>query len=378
MGLQKPAAWAQILSLPFGMYCAWGTYVSLNPGVEHPPIIGSPVLLWIGFAALGTSLLILFLASIGSRSHRWFSSMPLAPATVAPKPSRLTIHSAVYGVESYRDSDVTSIVRDVSADGIVVPIDNNSMGGDPAPGQLKRLTVRYSYGGMHNLIATRPEGAILVLPEDDWIRRELARLNQTIEQRTKERDAELDQGAALRSDLRACEDKLSKTADQLQRLVNPVDDPSGGLIRSARVYDLTSKAPQVLLQHKGADVFIFVNEGPGAVQRIAMDSLLVRKTETSNPSNTLNRALPLSLHNVVGIVRPGDSIDARFGVADGLHSQPLIGFMRDYLQVGWDTEFSTLISYEDMNGNRFARRFVLSIDPYNRIASEADPVQLPS
>jgi hypothetical protein len=57
MDIHKLAAWAQILSLPFGAYCAYGAYVVLHPGAALPISFNSTVLA-IAFGAFGSCLLI--------------------------------------------------------------------------------------------------------------------------------------------------------------------------------------------------------------------------------------------------------------------------------------------------------------------------------
>jgi hypothetical protein len=59
---------------------------------------------------------------------------------------RLTIHSAVYGVGN-RSRDVTTLLRNrVKDNTLTINVENDTLGGDPAHGVRKVLTVDYSIG----------------------------------------------------------------------------------------------------------------------------------------------------------------------------------------------------------------------------------------
>ena len=85
--------------------------------------------------------------------------------------SKLVIHSAVYGTGAFDDQDVIERLQATLRDALVVPVNNNVLGCDPAPMKIKRLQVEYSYGGPSILKASRAEGGRLVLPEDSEIQR---------------------------------------------------------------------------------------------------------------------------------------------------------------------------------------------------------------
>jgi hypothetical protein len=88
-------------------------------------------------------------------------------------PSKLTIHSAVYGTGPDTDIDVTDKLQGMLQDGLVVPVANDLAPRDPDFGKVKDLTVVYSYGNPHRATVKRREGSRLVLPEDTWLRDEL-------------------------------------------------------------------------------------------------------------------------------------------------------------------------------------------------------------
>jgi hypothetical protein len=95
---------------------------------------------------------------------------------------KLIIHSATYGTGEMNDVSVLNVVRNMTRDALVVPVDNNLVNGDdPAPMQPKRLLIEYSYGNSAKRSLERPESKLgapsrLVLPEDS----EIVRLNNEL------------------------------------------------------------------------------------------------------------------------------------------------------------------------------------------------------
>jgi hypothetical protein len=77
--------------------------------------------------------------------------------------SNLQINRATYGA-GYRTTDVTSRLNSQIQNGqLYLQVNSNSMGGDPAPGQTKTLTVQYAINGQSSQVAVR-EGDTLRLP----------------------------------------------------------------------------------------------------------------------------------------------------------------------------------------------------------------------
>ena len=77
---------------------------------------------------------------------------------------RLTILRATYG-EGDRRRDVTGILRSLIRDGrLELPVNNGSMGGDPAHGAHKSLWVSYSVGGRDPQEVRVNEGNRIILP----------------------------------------------------------------------------------------------------------------------------------------------------------------------------------------------------------------------
>jgi hypothetical protein len=98
--------------------------------------------------------------------------------TKPPEPKKLTIRSAFYGTGTLDERDVTDKLSAATTDALVVPVDNNFLGCDPAPMKPKRLRVEYSYGNLSILQATRWEGGRLLLPEDSEIQRLTSEIRQ--------------------------------------------------------------------------------------------------------------------------------------------------------------------------------------------------------
>ena len=97
-----------------------------------------------------------------------------------PAPSRLKIHSALYGTGPVTDMDVGAILQQQNRDALAVFISNDLFGRDPAPNIPKRLEVEYSYGNQHHLKVMRPEGYRLVLPEDSYVTEVIQRRTEQI------------------------------------------------------------------------------------------------------------------------------------------------------------------------------------------------------
>ncbi len=99
-----------------------------------------------------------------------------AAAPVMPVATGLKILSAQYG-SGTRIMDVTTLLASrISADRLVVPVDNNNMGGDPLRGADKVLTIAYEWNGQR-YTASAKEGQTMRLPSDDVLARSPAATN---------------------------------------------------------------------------------------------------------------------------------------------------------------------------------------------------------
>lgn len=114
---------------------------------------------------------------------------------VAAPGKKLTIQKALYGDLPDEDdnrpagdvgpdltvdtADVTLIVRKgVSNNTLSIVASNDALGGDPAPGIIKMLTVQYTVAGKSHRAGAR-EGATLVLPVDGDGKRRLVIVKAT-------------------------------------------------------------------------------------------------------------------------------------------------------------------------------------------------------
>ncbi len=80
-----------------------------------------------------------------------------------PTQNTLQINRATYG-SGYRTSDVTSRLNSqIRDDQLNLQVNNDTMGGDPAPNEAKTLTVQYAMNGQNNQVVVR-EGDPLRLP----------------------------------------------------------------------------------------------------------------------------------------------------------------------------------------------------------------------
>jgi membrane-bound inhibitor of C-type lysozyme len=85
------------------------------------------------------------------------------PNGVTNSQGNLQINRAIYGA-GYRTSDVTSRLNSqIQNNQLYLQVNSSSMGGDPAPGQVKTLTVQYALNGRPSQIVVN-EGDTLQLP----------------------------------------------------------------------------------------------------------------------------------------------------------------------------------------------------------------------
>jgi len=101
--------------------------------------------------------------------------------------SKLKIHSAFYGTGPLDDVDVVERLRHYKPSGLIILVDNNTLGCDPAPNRPKRLRVAYSYLNDATWEIYRPEYSRLVLPEDkEFIERTAAEYERECDRKIAE------------------------------------------------------------------------------------------------------------------------------------------------------------------------------------------------
>jgi hypothetical protein len=127
-----------------------------------------------GFAVAGVfSVLGAVLLAIGyfvfdpmiRRASRW-RQRQLAETASGPT-GTLVIEEARYGAEGFAVEDRTAQVRGrVRDDRLDFPVDNNELGPDPAPGQPKKLWVRYRLGNSASTEVVFHESERCVIPPE--------------------------------------------------------------------------------------------------------------------------------------------------------------------------------------------------------------------
>jgi len=138
---------------------ATGLKAMLLTYTHIPPIWITPI--WLGASAVVFALFVY----VGNRYQRRdiAADVPVKPTPLSPK---LLIHSAFYGTGEFDDQEVTERLQAAARDAMVIPVNNNFLGCDPAPNRPKRLRVEYSYGTPAKFEISRPEHSRIVLPED--------------------------------------------------------------------------------------------------------------------------------------------------------------------------------------------------------------------
>jgi hypothetical protein len=130
------------------------------------------------------------------------------------------IYSAVYGLETKEDIDVTDKIRSATGDALAIRVDNDLVPKDPAKGDTKRLEVEYSYATRERKTISRSEGELMVLPEDPHMQNEILALksrvqneiqksNQFVTQLASQREAEVEMAARHQREIAVLKEQLS-------------------------------------------------------------------------------------------------------------------------------------------------------------------------
>jgi hypothetical protein len=91
----------------------------------------------------------------------------LSLASYEGERDKLKIHSAWYGDGPATDVDVAPRLRTLPLGGLVIQVKNNTpVDRDPAPGQYKRLRIKYSYLNDQEWETSQEEYGRLVVPEN--------------------------------------------------------------------------------------------------------------------------------------------------------------------------------------------------------------------
>lgn len=136
-----------------------------------------------------------------------------------------------------------------------------------------------------------------------------------------------------------------------------------------------SVPPHLHLEYQGEnrdkhdmEMFVFINDSNSSLTNIQVGAL------------TWSKERPITLHNVIGILRPKQQAECRFtpyeqrGNSQVLSTLPAT--LREIMrECGAEAQAKLEVRYEDMGGNKFSRSFVSSIDPWDRVVFDPGPVQ---
>ena len=175
---------------------------------------------------------------------------------------RLHINRAMYGRDN-RVSDVTSRLNSqIQGDQLNLVVNNQNMGGDPAPNQVKILTVQYAINGQANQVVLN-EGETLRLPysNNNYGNLHINRATYGRDNRTR------DVTSRLNSEIQG---------DQLNLLVNNQNmggDPAPDQVKTLTVqYAINGQNNQVVL-NEGDTLQLPYGTGNESSQRIRCESL---------------------------------------------------------------------------------------------------------
>ena len=140
-----------------------------------------------------------------------------------------------------------------------------------------------------------------------------------------------------------------------------------------------SRVPKLWVEYKPAEAgaadpekwqsLTFSKEGETAVRTIQVGPLVW----------TIQESFPVELHNVIGPLRDRP-VESKFSVREQVGPVSRRYELPDLFRTMMakhnpQAQPSSEILYEDFDGNWFSRRFVLAIDPFDRVVWEPSPVQ---
>ena len=280
----------------------------------------------------------------------------------------ITIESAKWGPHEQETANVKKQVKPrIAPDGSIdmeVSIDTL---GDPFIGRKKYLWVTYSETKRLKIPEeTSPHH--LRLPEETE-----ARLRKTLNDVMSERDAKQATINDLIGSLRGCQQELGSAKDIEAGLRSEIEKLSEN-----RIVAKQSDLPQLLIQYgekEGrGEIFTFINEGPIAIQRISLQVFEMKKRNLQHSGIQQTTHVDITLFGSIGYIVPKGKEESVFGARLGSNGKSLVSFMREFLAVDWECNYTLAVDFEDLVGNKFTRLFTFDIDLYDHVAIEAGPV----
>jgi hypothetical protein len=167
---------------------------------------------------------------------------------------------------------------------------------------------------------------------------------------------------------------LRAEIDNLKKELEPARQKAA---RERESIAMLSKAPKLWIDFKPrsraegeVEKLVFSKEGESGIRIINVGPLVW----------TVNTIRPITLFNVVGTIRDAPveckftACEVKGNLTTNLYLPDLIREMTQ--QYGIEAQPRVAVEYEDMDGRAYSRRFVLSIDPYDRIDWEPESLEL--
>ena len=166
--------------------------------------------------------------------------------------------------------------------------------------------------------------------------------------------------------------ELEATHPQVEELRRMKDAEAKAAGESMRRAELLDHAPQLWVTYK--------QSGEHEILTFSKDGSPIKSLEVGELVWNIDVRRPISLFNVIGPIRD-DPVECRFtpferhGNAQVLHSLP--DLLREIVRKhDTDAQPSLCIRYQDFEGHRFMRTFVLAMDVYGRVVLNPGSVEL--
>jgi len=355
--------------------------------------LSKPVLSGWGYlliAAMSAAVIAVILLHVFNSSGRQF------------KQAKLKILSADWGSKTSRQPVADAITKK-PRDALAFFINSAAFGGcDPAEGDdNKYLQVTYSWGDEAPISVSRKQNTRIVLPEDSWAKGELKRLTDSLASLEQElfvaRENLAFQTNKANELTRSYEHTLAqyqetKTELDNRRAIDPImaaqtrEDREEISKYKARIEELEEQQTKLQSAHRAPDSgalmlrpHLWIDYRSTGTQPFPHAEKLIFSTEQGAAIKirevgplvwNIRDEYSITLFNVTGIIR-NEPVECGFTAEKMGHLFHLPDLYRQMMQrFGAEAQPTMVVSCEDMEGNLFRRRFVLSIDPSDRIVWE--------